>query len=332
MSNDLMYHRNIQAVQEADRQYILKKDRQYNASWKKRGGVGAFFTIVRPWDRFVNMLDPAAMPGDQREAPIAERLQKPVPAFDMFAAIKAEGLEGPDGSLIACIRDLRRYLTLVEAHMIEEIQQTPQIVEDYAELERRILGNGLVSGRMNRDLHAERAEREGVTREEAKAKSFAEDYRAGTPEDGGHHAAQPLLYPWVVSANDIDLRNAETDVWDCKAHDVYVLTERIDEELWAVQPPEIQELYRPAYERHEGSPTTYADSPSSPQDKLVGYWLDIAKAPPAERVRWRELPAEMNLREAQESQHDVELYSWFGDQLKYILRPAHDAWRRGSNE
>lgn len=28
-----------------------KKDREYGSSWKKRGGAGAFFAVVRKWDR-----------------------------------------------------------------------------------------------------------------------------------------------------------------------------------------------------------------------------------------------------------------------------------------
>jgi hypothetical protein len=59
----------------------------------------AFFTIVRPWDR-------------------PESISRSV-GYDIFAKIREEGLEGPDGSLIAWVRDLRRYLLLVEAEMTE---------------------------------------------------------------------------------------------------------------------------------------------------------------------------------------------------------------------
>lgn len=73
----------------------LKKAKQsYGNSWKKRGGVGAFMMLARKWDRLENYL--------------------PKFAFDIFAAIigdpRAEGT-------IDDIRDLRRYLLLVEAEM-----------------------------------------------------------------------------------------------------------------------------------------------------------------------------------------------------------------------
>jgi hypothetical protein len=87
--------------------YLRRKDTQYNASWKRRGGPGAFFTIARPWDRFESIAS------DQ--------------GFDIFKIIQHEGLAGPDGSLIACVRDLRRYLLLVEAEMMERLPTLAEI-------------------------------------------------------------------------------------------------------------------------------------------------------------------------------------------------------------
>jgi hypothetical protein len=97
----LRYHRHFDAIAQADIAYIRRKDAQYDASWKKRDGVGAFFTIARPWDRFESISKGAG--------------------YDLFAKIGEEGLDGPDGSLIACVRDLRRYLMLVEAEMTERL-------------------------------------------------------------------------------------------------------------------------------------------------------------------------------------------------------------------
>ena len=63
---------------QADVEYVRHKDAQYDASWKKRDGVGAFFTIVRPWDRL-------------------ESISRSV-GYDIFANIREEGLEGPTGA------------------------------------------------------------------------------------------------------------------------------------------------------------------------------------------------------------------------------------------
>jgi hypothetical protein len=103
-SSKLEYHRHLEAIVQADVEYVRHKDTQYDASWKKRGGEGAFFTIVRPWDRFESISRSAG--------------------YDLFAKVREEGLDGPDGSLIACVRDLRRYLLLIEAEMTEQLGST----------------------------------------------------------------------------------------------------------------------------------------------------------------------------------------------------------------
>ena len=101
VNDKLNYHRHLEAIVQADVEYVRRKDAQYDASWKKRDGIGAFFTIVRPWDRFESISRSAG--------------------YDVFTKIREEGIEGPDGSLIACVRDLRRYLLLVEAEMTEQL-------------------------------------------------------------------------------------------------------------------------------------------------------------------------------------------------------------------
>ena len=45
---NLSYHKHFRSIVEADIEYLLRKDRQYNASWKRREGQGAFFTLARP--------------------------------------------------------------------------------------------------------------------------------------------------------------------------------------------------------------------------------------------------------------------------------------------
>lgn len=121
------YHRHLGKIADDDLNYIKRKDVQYKGSWKRRGGTGAFFTIVRPWDRLEGMLaEPRVRPIDAKSGDLSYKLgESTVPLayapFDIFEAIAAEGLEGKDGSIIACVRDLRRYLLLVEAEMTERL-------------------------------------------------------------------------------------------------------------------------------------------------------------------------------------------------------------------
>ena len=78
-----------------DAHELHEAEKSYGDSWKQRGGVGAFMMLARKWDR----------------------LEKQVTEYnyDVFKAVqKDKRQEG----IIDDIRDLRRYLFLVEAEMI----------------------------------------------------------------------------------------------------------------------------------------------------------------------------------------------------------------------
>ena len=70
-------------------------EQSYGTSWKQRGGVGAFMMLARKWDRIENQT--------QREK------------YDIFQTIRIDNREE---GVIDDIRDLRRYLLLVEAEML----------------------------------------------------------------------------------------------------------------------------------------------------------------------------------------------------------------------
>lgn len=76
------------------------KDKSYGGSWKKRGGVGAFMMLARKWDRIENQVQ-------QR-------------SYDIFKQLEAERANVPHDGLIDDIRDLRRYLMLIEAEMLAQ--------------------------------------------------------------------------------------------------------------------------------------------------------------------------------------------------------------------
>jgi hypothetical protein len=72
---------------------LLAAHHHYGNSWKKRGGVGAFMMLARKWDRL-------------------EQLLSTKYNFDIFLAMDQD--DRGEG-IIDDIRDLRRYLLLVEA-------------------------------------------------------------------------------------------------------------------------------------------------------------------------------------------------------------------------
>lgn len=85
-------------VVESDIETLVSKEKDYGDSWKKRGGIGAFMMLARKWDRIENCLS------NNKE----ER-------YDIFHAM-LQDLR--DDGVIDDIRDLRRYLLLVESEVI----------------------------------------------------------------------------------------------------------------------------------------------------------------------------------------------------------------------
>ena len=75
---------------------LCEAEKTYGNSWKKRGGVGAFMMLARKWDRIENLTQKYD--------------------YDVFRTIE----EYPEATgVIDDIRDLRRYLLLVEAEMVQ---------------------------------------------------------------------------------------------------------------------------------------------------------------------------------------------------------------------
>lgn len=84
----------LSVVAKEDAAGLKKAYASYGPSWKSRGGVGAFMMLARKWDR------------------MEMRLKKI--GYDIFKGIATD--ERGEG-LIDDVRDLRRYLMLVEAEM-----------------------------------------------------------------------------------------------------------------------------------------------------------------------------------------------------------------------
>lgn len=86
----------VASIIAADANRIITKEKSYKGSWKKRGGVGAFMMLARKWDRM--------------EAACEDN------HYDIFHVINNDERKEP---ILQDIRDLRGYLILVEAEMLE---------------------------------------------------------------------------------------------------------------------------------------------------------------------------------------------------------------------
>ena len=84
----------VEEVTTSDVHKLHEAEKSYGNSWKQRGGVGAFMMLARKWDRL--------------EKQVEEH------GYDVFKAIESD--TRPEG-IIDDIRDLRRYLLLVDAHI-----------------------------------------------------------------------------------------------------------------------------------------------------------------------------------------------------------------------
>ena len=85
---------------------LVVAEQSYGTSWRNRGGVGAFMMLARKWDRLENQVKKYH--------------------YDIFSAIEDD--RRPEG-IIDDIRDLRRYLLLVEEHIGREVDEVDKAGE-----------------------------------------------------------------------------------------------------------------------------------------------------------------------------------------------------------
>jgi hypothetical protein len=91
------YHKHLKAIAVHDLDVVVEKDKEYGASWQKRGGTSAFHIMFRKADRI--------------------EVQAAAHGYDIFEAIRSD--PRPEG-ILDDIQDLRRYLDLIEAYAIEK--------------------------------------------------------------------------------------------------------------------------------------------------------------------------------------------------------------------
>ena len=86
--------RQTEIISAEDWTSLDRAEEDYGDSWRKRGGIGAFMMLARKWDRIEKQVYDYT--------------------YDIFLALEEDQR---DEGLMDDIKDLRRYLLLVEAHM-----------------------------------------------------------------------------------------------------------------------------------------------------------------------------------------------------------------------
>lgn len=103
----------MKEVAQNDLQALQRAEQSYGDSWKRRGGVGAFMMLARKFDRIEH--------------------QSEKHGWDIFEAGKVYSGEA---GLLDDIRDLRRYLLLVEQEILVQTTDEPQeITESYNDID-----------------------------------------------------------------------------------------------------------------------------------------------------------------------------------------------------
>lgn len=167
MTKDKFAHLDfLPIVAGSDLQFINKKDRQYGASWKKRGGVSAFMMLSRKWDRIEEFMGSSG--------------------YDIFKYIALESghQQGTDGTMLAEVRDLRRYLMLVEAEAISQGWAEPDTSPDKI------------------DLYDALAVQWGVSRKEAKSRAYKTVYGPSMTAPAPAPAQSHMKFDGPISKDD----------------------------------------------------------------------------------------------------------------------------------
>ena len=121
----MSYIQLLDTIAKQDVAVLEAKDKEYGSSWCRRGGVGAFMMAARKWDRLENQ--------------VKSHL------WDVFHAIatdqRAEGI-------LDDIRDLRRYLLLIDAYMVAQGDAGTVMATARTEEEAKMQGMGQVPTEM----------------------------------------------------------------------------------------------------------------------------------------------------------------------------------------
>lgn len=103
-NHDVNYREYLSVVANNDVARLLEKDKAYGASWKRRGGTGAFMMLARKWDR------------------LEVQISSEEYGYNIFSAILGT-LKEPE-SVLDTLDDLARYALLVRAEIAYELDKT----------------------------------------------------------------------------------------------------------------------------------------------------------------------------------------------------------------
>lgn len=89
----------LKEIVNEDARELMVKDKDYGSSWKKRGGVDSFMMLARKWDRIEHQVKSKG--------------------YNILQACEEDTRKE---GILDDVRDLRRYLLLVEHEVLERLE------------------------------------------------------------------------------------------------------------------------------------------------------------------------------------------------------------------
>lgn len=380
--HDMKHLAQLRPVALGDVEHLLMKEKTYHGSWKRSGGRSAWFMLRRKIDRLLEMMKRPEPPhgwsmddyleavetarcgdGDVTvDANVAGYLAASYSAENIFAMIRSDP-SGTDGSVLAEVRDLRRYLLLVEAEMVSR-----------GAIEDPQLGDGSCD-----DLYSSVAHATGAEREDVKAILLAAAYSGvNIPAKGPvtHKHGQPVMrtvprYDFTdgptqeFTAKDAALR-AEGERGGTftgrlsPAEEVFgglepwlITTEALKsasdgesdrellDQLYDDRGAGLVKLVPCLEEPLHFKVSVYSKQNTSPSSTLMRkalacyvplsgmkmHVLDLTRAPRDYRSAWPRLHREYNAKELGDCERWArDLYEWVESETKYRIKPSFEYW------
>lgn len=317
----------LETVVKSDVAVLRAKERTYQGSWKVAGGRSAWFMARRNLDRLLNMMEHKwnyNLDWTSLES-VTTELKNEQNSEDIFAKIMQDP-SGADGSVLAVMRDARRYFVLVEAEMMArevviaertmtiEERKPDQLDEIMSRVQTLFEALPGIAQPSARQAIVDLAAMTGVDRL-VEQQSLTEEQRCVPRFEDAR--------PWVVALIDlVGMKKIMSVAYVHWTKDSLHLEPHLTE-------PEHYELQMEA-----ASGFTQASSALRCYSKLgTGWVLKIEEAPPEYRDRWPVLRREYNSIEHEGLPHwQGELFAWVTEGTGWRVRPEHEAWTRGEEQ